>query len=246
MKIEFGFAPEAPYQDPAWQAELDILSPPNGKLTWLHLYWEPGFPWEHVGRWMIGQVSPPDRVPDVFRDLLEGPNPANFGMLVDGEWVSLLPGISRRQWHFYRDTGCLIKPYWVVQGKRGGHKLNMTHSEERIIELKGGVPKPPAPGDLPYAAPDRRTFNMLAKLDMVRGHNFMVDFLENSEERLSAMEKNGLIAMREMLWNDWLEPMCGEWGDEIGFHTRGNSAPMDQDLDRKVEEAEQSFIYEGA
>ena len=247
MNIEFGFAPEAPYQDPAWQARLDVLSPPNGKLSWLHLYWEPGFPWEHVGRWMIGQVTPSPSVPDMYRDLLEGPNPANFGMLVDGEWVSLLPGVSRRQWHFYRDTGCLLRPYWVVQGKRGGHKLRLTHTENRIVEMQGGEANPPPPGDLPYATPDERTFRMLAKLDMVRANTFLVDYMENSEVRLKTMERNALEQMRGMLWKDWLEPMCGEWGDQIGFHTRGNEASADPLLDKKVEDTKQEFIYgEGA
>lgn len=248
MKVEFGFTPEPPYQDPRWQARLDALCPPNGKLSWLHLYWEPGFPWEHVGRWMIAQITPPERVPDAYRELLEGPNPANFGQLIDGEWVSLLPGVSRRQWHFYRETGCYFKPYWVVQGRRGGHKLSLTHAETRIVELQGGDPNPPAPGDLPFAVPDRRTFDMLAKLDMVRQHNFMVDYLENSEERLGNQEQNALVLMREMLWNDWLEPMCSEWGDRLGYELdkMGNDGPKDLDLDRKVEEAKQSFIYEGA
>jgi len=88
----------------------------------------------------------------------------------------------------------------------------------------------------------------VAKLDMVRKHNMMVSYLENSTERLSAMEKDGLVLMREMLWKDWLEPMCGEWGDQIGFELdkMGNDGPKDLDLDRKVEEAKQSFIYEGA
>ncbi len=246
VKPELGFCPEGPYADPSWQAQLDVLNPPNGKLSWLHLYWEAGFPWEHVGRWMIGQVMPPERVPDVFRELLEGPNPANFGRLVNGKWLSLLPGISRRQWHFYRNTGCLLKPYWVVQGSRGGHKLRLTHAESRIIELNGGDPDPPAVGDLPYAAPDSRTFQKLAQLDMVRQYAFMVDFLENGDERLSAQDKNGLVAMRKLLWETWLEPMAAEWGDEIAFHTRGNDGPPAEDMTEKIEEAEQSFIYEGA
>ena len=246
MNIEFGFCPEAPYQEPSWQAQLDALCPPDGRLGWLHLYWEAGFQWEHVGRWMIGQVVPADSVDDAFKELLEGPNPANFGRLEDGEWITYLPGISRRQWHFYRETdGCLLRPYWVVQGSKGGHKLRLTHAEARIIEIEGGDPDVPAPGDLPYAVPDRRTFQMLAKMDMVRKHNLMVGYLENRDERLSTLERDGLTLMRKMLWNDWLEPMCGEWGDELAFHLRGNDGPADPMLDQKVEETKHQFISGG-
>lgn len=38
--------------------ELLKVSVPNPAGRWLHCYWEPGFPWYPVGRWVIAEVTP--------------------------------------------------------------------------------------------------------------------------------------------------------------------------------------------
>jgi hypothetical protein len=243
-----GYCVETPEPDPRWQARLGRLCPPNGELSWLTFYYEPGFPWEPVHRWMIGQVIPHHRISDVERAWLEGPNPADYGYLRDGEWVSLLPGVTRRQWEFYRKTGSHIKPYWVVQGNHGGHKLRLNFAERRLVELKGGDPTLPAPGDLPFAVPDERTFAKLAKLDRMRQSSALLNFIENSTQRLDAETQREVEQMRTEMWG-WLSSQIESVSDEMAFHLRGklDDAPTgDPHLEGKLEAFEHEFITQGA
>ena len=244
---------ETPYQDPAWQAELDRIAPPGGKLSWLYLYWEEGYDWEPVGRWMIGQVIPAQSIAPLIREFLEGPNPADHGHFENDEyghprWVTDLPGVTRRQWHFFRETGNYLRPYWVVQGSHGGHRVQWSFAERRIIDMNGGNPEPPAPGELPYAIPDKRTFEQIGERDMFRKYAYAIDFMENSERRIEESERRGLEEMRRMLWDKMSGQVQG-YADEMAFHMRGlmDDAPRtDVQYDKELEKLEKSFIEQGA
>lgn len=239
-----------PYQDPEWQAALDRMAPPGGQLSWLHLYWEPGFEWEPVGRWMIAQIIPSANITSGYREMLEGPNPANYGYFETDEygqkrWVSTLPGITRQQWQWYQDHGTLFRPYFVVQGSKGGHRLRFTFWERKIIEINGGNPEPPAPGDLPYAAPDRRTWDLLAKQDLLRKYSAALDFIDRNPSDFKE-NAEGERQMRAMFWQhlqDQIEP----YADEMAFHLDLDEAPeTTKDYGVELEKLEESFITEGA
>lgn len=246
---------EKPWQDPEWQRRLDQIAPPGGKLSYLHLYWEPGYEWEPIGRWMIGQVIPNANIAPAIRELLDGPNPADHGHFEMDEygkrrWVTDLPGVSRRQWHFYRDHGGYLRPYWVVQGTKGGHRYQFTHAERSIIRLNGGNPEPPAPGDLCYAVPDERTFAELGKRDMLSKYVYAVDYMEKeaTRKRLDESERRGMEEMRKQVW-DSLADQVGGYASEMEFAMRGemDMAPENRvQWDRKLEALEHSFITEGA
>lgn len=243
---------EKPLQDPEWQKRLDQISPPSGKLSWLHLYWEEGYDWEPVGRWMIGQVIPALSIAPAIRELLEGPNPADHGHFEQDEyghprWVTDLPGVSRRQWHFYKDTGCYLRPYWVVQGKHGGHRYQFTHTEKSIIRLNGGNPEAPRPGELCYAIPDERTYAEIGKRDMLRQFVYGVDYMDGLKVR-EDWEQRGTEDMRKQVWSAISEQVKG-YSDELAFHLRGemDMAPDSRvDYAGKTEGLEHSFVTEGA
>jgi hypothetical protein len=243
---------EKPYQDPTWQEELDRIAPPGGKLSWLSCYWEPGYDHERVERWMIGQVIPAQSISPVIREFLEGPNPADHGHFETDEngrprWVTDLPGVTRLQWQFFRDTGNHLKPYWCVQGTHGGHRVQWSFTERRIIEMNGGDPNPPVPGALPYAAPDARTFAELKKRDLMRNYAYAISFMENSAERIEADERRGLEEMRRLYWN-MVSDQVGGYADEMAFHLRGHmdDAPRTRvQYDKKLEQLEESFIQQG-
>jgi hypothetical protein len=244
---------DKPYQDPEWQRRLDQIAPPGGKLSYLHLYWEEGFDWEPVGRWMIGQVIPRASISPAIVDMLEGPNPADHGHFAQNEygqriWVTALPGISRRQWQFYRDTGGYLRPYWVVQGKHGGHRYQWTHTERSIIRMNGGNPEAPYPGQLCYAVPDERTYAELGKRDMLRQFVYSVDYMSGQAIR-EEWERSGVEEMRKHVWASICDQVKG-YSDELEFHLRPimDDAPRQQaaEIDRNTEELEHSFITEGA
>lgn len=241
-----------PFQDPEWQRRLDQIATPNGRLSWLLCYWEPGYDWEKVDRWMIGQVIPSASIAPAIRELLDGPNPADHGHYEIDEygkrrWITDLPGVSRRQWHYYRETGNYLRPYWVVQGTNGGHRYQWTFAEKSIIRLNGGNPEPPYPGQLCYAVPDERTFAEIAKRDMLKQFVYGVDYMEGQRIR-EKWEEDATAEMRKHVWNSISEQVKG-YSDELAFHMRPlmDDAPQSyEQLDKKTEELEHSFITEGA
>lgn len=238
---------EGPVPDPRWQEELDLIAPPGGQLSWLHLYWEPGDTWEPINRWFIGQVIPRPSIPFLYLEWFEGPNPRSQGYFDKtlNEWISLAPPISKRQWEFYRETGCLLIPHWVVQGVEGGHKYRFNRVEQNILKLKGKDPTPWEPGDLPYSEPDTRTFRKLLEADLMRKFEYTTNYLENTTARLREDERTLLVEMRERLW-DWLGEQVREPSDKIAHLQRKNVfpdlPPADPHLDEKYEAEEAQFL----
>lgn len=240
---------DGPKPDPRWQWELDTIAPPGGRLSSFRIVWESGDVWDKVGRWMVMQMIPPERIPDFIRDWLEGPNPRSMGRFdrVRGEFISRAPPISRRQWVLFRETGCYARPYWVVQGTKGGHKYLYDKIESRLSFLEGGPRQPPRPGELAYAEPDRRTFERIAETDLLRKFKKMIDFLEHSEERISERERNALQDMKQKVW-DWLGGQIEEPGDRMASHllrTQGShpdTPPPIARIDEKLERFEEDFV----
>lgn len=243
-----------PFQDPEWQKRLDQLATPGGRLSWLQVAWEPGYENEPVDRWMIDQIIPSASIAPAIRELLDGPNPADHGHYEADEygkrrWITDLPGVSGRQWAFYRETGNYLRPYWVVQGKNGGHRYQWTHAERSIIRLNGGNPEPPYPGQLCYATPDERTFSEIAKRDMLKKFVYGVDYMDKQGVRLrEAWEEKATEEMRKHVWDSISDQVKG-YSDELEFHLRPimDDAPRSYErIDKKTEELEHSFITEGA
>lgn len=235
----------APYQDPTWQEELDRIAPPDTDGVRLHLYWEPGFEWEPINRWMIGTVS--TVVPDLFLDALRGPDPRTQGYYDKVDQVyKTWAACSRRQWDYYQATGHLLQRYWVVQGSKGGHRVDYTQTESRISEMNGGDPQPPRPGDLPYQTPNRITFDALTNIRALL--NDLPIIADKENRLLAANEKEGLTQLRKNVWA-WMSEQMEEAGDQLAhalkdemhMAPRGDSRAINQGL----EEIEESFITEG-
>lgn len=151
---------------PEWQSELDKIAPPaefDNKARVVP-WWEPGDSWEPVQRWMIGQVLPRKAIPPDILLQLSGAHPRSKGRYSEKLrcWVDgPAPQITRTAWEVFRAYGGWWKPYWVVQGPGGGHRYKLQRWEGVLSMLHGGKPDTPAPGDLPYAEPDERTFQKL-------------------------------------------------------------------------------------
>ena len=236
---------KGPVPDPRWQEELDLIATPGGRLSWLHLYWEAGETWEPIHRWFVGQVIPHSHIPPMYLEWFEGPNPRTQGYLENNEWVSLAPPISKRQWEFFHETGCLLLPHWVIQGSGGGHKYRFSRVEQNILKLKGLDPTPWAPGDLPYATPDSRVWTKLLEADLMRKFQYTTNYLENTEQRLREDERTLLAEMRERLW-DWLGEQVMEPSAKIAHLQRKNVfpdlPPADPRLDEKYEAEQEQFL----
>lgn len=195
-----------PYQEPAWQAALDGIAPPGGRLSWLRLTWVAGDPWQPIGRWCIYQMLPIDRVNALVRESLLGPSPRVRGRYdeVLGRFIPDLDcNVDLIQWQLFQKTRCYGRPYWVVQGTEGGHKKLFNRAERAVCRMNNAPDEPPAIGDLPYAAPDQRTFDKLLKHDLARSYSYLLDRVSGSQEVFDMHEQQVIDGVRGQLWK-WL------------------------------------------
>lgn len=218
-----------------WRDELHRIAPRSDVLSWLHVGWVSGDPWETseagapyrptrgIGRWIIFQMTPMDRIPALVLEDLEGPHPRTLGRWdpfavcrecdgarLDcpvcagrgrGAFVQERPvSVNRYQWDLFREHGCWAQMYWVVQGSMGGHLRRYTQVQSKLSVMEGGPACPPAIGDLPYAEPDRRTWAALAARDNVRKFDLMLDYAERRPEQVEAAHAEAYRDMREQMW----------------------------------------------
>lgn len=175
---------------PDWVRSLEELSPPEDvtKHGVLKLVWEPGETWNPWQRWMIYEGIDPLLIingepavdPEILAELT-GPHPRSEGHMCHsdvpeqfqclcrrklGRWkggpVQL---ITLRQYQLYRETGLYCIPFWVIQGKLGGHQFNYDNFQRRLMVQEGLEPDPPIIGSLPFAEPDHRVWRQLRRFN---------------------------------------------------------------------------------
>lgn len=212
--------PHSPQQLALWQAELDkITDPRDTKLTHLRLVWMGGDWWDPVNRYFIYQMYPKGVIPfGVSKEELEGPDPRSYA----GDYDNVLKRfvrhqhltIDRHQWRLYHETGLCGFPYWIVQGSNGGHLRRFTHVQKALSKLEGGWEEPPRPGDLPFAAPDGRTWKQLRELDQLRKYEGPVAFHLRAPEVLQGAERDRAQEMRAKMWKTLKAQQEDIWGDE--------------------------------
>jgi hypothetical protein len=202
-------------------------------------------------------VLPNAAINPFFRGLLEAPNPRHDGFYdaTKGEFVSTAPpGVSRRQWEYYRETGCLLWPLWVVQGSGGGHQYRFSHLETEILKELGHDPALLIPGDLPYADPDARTWARIEALDRMKLYGFVLGQVEKVGVQLDQEERDSAVRLRTEL-SKFLDEQFGEAAEiaasnavnKRSMRTRAweDAPPADPRLEEKLELAEHEFIHHG-
>jgi hypothetical protein len=242
-----------------WEAQLAELSPPTSKFTWLKLLWEPGYPWEHVERFLIYQMVPERAMTSELQrgvlEQLQHPLPpskmGNYYDTVLGAFVNNPDClITERAYWLYRDTGCWGRPYWVIQGDHGGHKRWFSEVEKKFLRLAGLPSESPAPGDLPYAPFDNRVLEQLTAQDLMRH--------EQSDLRFRKAKLGGVydakydadeVAFREKLVA-WLNTQVAQMDPErITKSLMVLDAPRSKadprEIERRLEIGEENFIKTG-
>lgn len=231
---------EGPTPDPEWAAALARLAPRNEHTLWWHLAWVAGDVFDSavretenplrpkgaIERWVIYKMYPRDLIPlaDIIVPDLLGPNPRNRGRY-DWQQKRYHPdprcNIDMLQWRIFRETGHFGRPYFVLQGAGGGHKRKWSRVESIMAGMKGLPGSPPEIGSLPYAEPDRRTWDALADiprqaeledrlLEMLKEPEMMTD-----EEREEKPKLERAIA-------SWMEQQVDEATGWAGGESSGN------------------------
>lgn len=193
--LEAGFTyhpPVGPDTVADWQAMLERAVPPSEhSVSHLRIVWEPGDPWEPVGRWMLYDCVPravyeksarertimscPDEENGdlvLIRDM-DGPSPRELGGHYDGVLKEFVVEVPRNctllQWHLWRSHAVYGYPFWVVQGERGGHKWKFDQGERRALSYHKLPTDPPRPGALCYAPFSERVLDKVLAYDRLRG-----------------------------------------------------------------------------
>lgn len=166
-----------------WESRLAEISPPTNLVKYLKLVHEEGYPWEPVDRFLIYEMLPARFMEEkngqeslislVLEQLQHPVPPSEMGGYYDHALHEYVPNpdclITTRAWNLYRETGCWGRPFWVIQGDRGGHKWEFSEIEKKTLRLNNLPAEAPAPGDLPFAEFDERVVEQLQRLDMLKG-----------------------------------------------------------------------------
>jgi hypothetical protein len=241
-----------------WEQQLAEISPPTNRFTYLKLIWEQGYPWEVCERYFVYQMMPARMMTSPFHagileQLERALPPQGYYDHTLGQYVEEANClITTRAWKLYRETGCWGKPYWVIQGDKGGHKRWFTQVEKKFLRLVGLPDEPPEPGELPYAPFDDRVLAKLREHDVLQG--------DQSNLRRSQSLTHGFQSARtELLERElrqkltaWLKDQAREIGPEYDDGLAAIDAPRqligrEEQIaeERAAEIAEENYIETG-
>ena len=167
----------------AWQDDLLSVFPKSDRVPYLWLTWHAGIEYQPTQRWVIYTLQPRlDLVPGELLECCRGQDPRTWGSWytpaikqpdgshVNGEkrWVSD-SFLSHEQWAVFQETQCFPQLFWIIQGDQGGHKWQVSSTEQAFL-TSIGKPEADTPqiGQLPYAEYDNRVKEKLIQADKLR------------------------------------------------------------------------------
>lgn len=234
-----------------WERQLAEISPPNPRFSWLKLIWEPGDPWDKpVERYIIYQMVPFHAIPADILAELQGPSPRkrNYYDSVLERFVrdpDCL--ITLQAWELFRTTKCWGRPWWVIQGDKGGHKRYFSHTEKKLLRLMKLPVNPPIPGDLPYAEFDNRVIRQILLHDNLRHAQGGILSVRNGPAGRAATaekEKEFRIALMK-----WLKDQAEMVAPDIHRSLVALDAPRRRggpDYERLDAEMEENYVETGS
>jgi hypothetical protein len=192
----------------SWQRQLAELAPRVQSLSWLKIVWIAGTPDDPIQRFVIFQMTQRDKIPATVLDMLTGPPPGKDHRI----------DLMREQWDLFRETGCYGQPFWIIQGKHGGHKRHFNRIEQMTMKMHGRPQYPPVAGSLPYAPFDQRVIEKIAPLDRAQFWERGIAFCEGEEWKASELteieQQEALAEFQGRLW-DWLESQADAALDSV-------------------------------
>lgn len=237
-----------------WQSQLDELFPHSEHTTWMKLVWVAGDDWEidgvHQGieRFYIFEMIPQQYVdPDMLFELRDMPRPV---VRYDAVMKTLTGDdrfVTRLQWDLFKETGCLGKPFWILQGSNGGHQRWFTTLEKQFLELQSLPTSPPLPGTLPYAPFDKRVVDKLVQHDRLRKiGNKLYAQKRSQKEAYKQLHANEEQQLRQAIVDFLKDQITTEEGKEVKKAIRDTAIIQDTvDYEQLCEEAEERFITSG-
>lgn len=240
-----------------WQRKLDELFPKSEHTTHLKLVWVAGDDWEildegnlvdqRIERFYVYEMFPKSHTdPDILFELEEMPCPVVRYDSVLKEVTRENRAVTRLQWRLYRETGYFGKPFWVIQGDKGGHQRFFTTFEKQQLYLLGLPTEPPLPGTLPYAPFDQRVIDKLLYHDRLRqiGGMLFVE-RETQKEKYKALHAENEKKFRSDIIKFVSDQVTIEDGRDVKRAIRDTAPIVDTDYQRLWEESEQRYVETG-
>lgn len=164
-----------------YMTELRAVSPETTKHSYLIPYWyRAGGRWvlyDAIDRRLIPDDDQPPGVPMAGRELLaclEGKAPRD---LHEDERCPFVSDVQHEMYRLYHVYG---RPFWVLQGEKGGHQVNFSPWQQNVLIAKGLSADAPKIGSLPPCPFDRRTSDQLNHLNRLNRLDGRLDRLRES------------------------------------------------------------------
>jgi hypothetical protein len=166
IRIDRHWSMEAPAE---WEAALRAFSPIRTDVPWLALRWFPmkrqvkDGTWKDAGRWVLYEcvheslIDPTNEIVS----LLSGPQPSRLRDPIAAKAKALYA--SDYQCAMYRTHRVWARNLWILQGSQGGHPIEYSMHEQKLLQAAGLPTDPPPLGGLPYAPFDQRVIAQLTK-----------------------------------------------------------------------------------
>ena len=210
----------------SFAAEIEAQNPITDRVSGLLVRWQP-----EAGRWFIYQVLPAHCTPALVLDEKQ-PIIAKGTLFIPApgrELMLLREMVDQTAWEIFKETGRYSRPFWVVQGDKGGHKRRLSLLERRVAkQMTGRAADVPVPGDLPYAPVDRRVVEALRPLDRMQGWAYALDISSRSPQHFEATERAALDTAARELWS-WLEHQVDAAWEDTETYRRKIDVPMGGD-----------------
>lgn len=237
----------APSDCQNWVEAIEKIAPPSERLSWLQITWRPD--WQ---RWCVWQVLPRGHAPAQTW----GPDTAlvmRSELALGKQVIRMAPdqrlrqilnrgAMTRHAWKLHLETGCYFQPFWVVEGKHGGHKWQFSDEQSRLLGMAGLPEQPPEPGSQPYAPVDRRTFEKLLVLDELQAWEGLSKAKDELDERdLDNEDREAMQLARQKFW-DWSKSQVDETFETAEIRIAPDAGHGYRDSDAGYEEAEEAFV----
>lgn len=235
-----------------WERELREVSPKSEAHSWLRFAWmetprEAKTFRPDQGRWVLYECIPDGLLSGERRFQLQTP----YWELPKGMQMGRSVVATAFQFELYKAERVDARPYWILQGDRGGTPCAYTALDTRLLQAAGQPADPPARGALPYAPWDGRVRDAIARNDRLVALSRRIEALRAtaSADALRAEADAAEEAYRRARWAWWAEQM-EESADFLAWYTRKTEADrtirrLTSEEARAMADAEERYITTG-
>lgn len=205
-----------------WETRLRAFSPISTRVSWLAFRWADGIPDEPIGRWMLYECSP--TMSDDIRSFLGG---RPWWAMPEGQQAGRRQLVSAYQWEMYRKHRVWARPFWCLQGDKGGTPTVYGELEKKLLHLAGKPVDPPTYGSLPYAPFDARAEAAIREREALYTLGRKLDRL-NAQGIAEHLKAESVEAERQfrIKFLAWIDEAFAPQVDFLDWYTRKTEADM--------------------